>query len=204
MKAKAIDIRNLKTLGSLSKRNKAEIAQVIELYTNRRIERFDTARNLINNLSSSGKTKQQTGLDRLKYYDEVYVDRSIQYTYFKHRITNRTFKEIQAIEVERKNKAIARLKEFESLQVPLNNEPPVWRLGNMNKPATFIYVIFNSFEPINAEGVEDPYERRDFIEFMNNFKVRLLSEIKNVLDVKPLFKARLRLHMGYRFKRKSS
>ena len=47
----------------------------------------------------------------------------------------------------------------------------------MNKPATSIYVIFNSFEPINVEGVEDPYERRDFIEFMNNFIVRLLSEI---------------------------
>ena len=59
MKAKAIDIINLKTLGSLSKRNKAEIAQVIELYKERKIERFDTARNLINNLSSSGKTKQK-------------------------------------------------------------------------------------------------------------------------------------------------
>ena len=96
MKANAVDIQNLKTIGSLSKRNKAEIAQAIELYKDRRIERFDTARTLNNNLSSSVKTKQHTGLDRLKYYNEEYVDRSIQYTYFKHRITNRTFKEIQA------------------------------------------------------------------------------------------------------------
>ena len=39
------------------------------------------------------------------------------------------------------------------------------------------------------------YEGRNFIELMGDYKLRLLSEIKNALTVKPLFKARLRLHI---------
>ena len=54
MKVKAIDISNLKLLGSFSKRNTSEIGQVIDLYKDRKIERFDTARTIINNLSSGG------------------------------------------------------------------------------------------------------------------------------------------------------
>ena len=77
MKAKAIDVHNLKALGSSSKRNKVEIAQVIALYKDRKIERFDTARNMINNLSSSGKTKQQTGIDKLEFYNNQYVPRNV-------------------------------------------------------------------------------------------------------------------------------
>ena len=65
----------------------------------------------------------------------------------------------------------------------------------MNKAATFIYVIFNSLEPIIVNDVEETYERRSFTELMINYNERLLREIKKVLAVKPLFKARLRLHI---------
>ena len=81
------------------------------------------------------------------------------------------------------------------MQVSLNNGPPDWRIGNMNKPATFIYVLFNSFVPIVIEGNEEPLESRSFTELMIDYNVRLLSEMKKVLAVKPLFKARLRLHL---------
>ena len=94
-----------------------------------------------------------------------------------------------------KAKALAIFKEFEHMQVPLNNGHPDWRIGNMNKPATFIYVLFNSFVPIVIEGVEEPFSSRSFTELMNDYNERLSSDIKKVLVVKPLFKARLRLHM---------
>ena len=47
----------------------------------------------------------------------------------------------------------------------------------MHKPATYSYVIVNSFEPTVVEGVE-PYEGRSFIQLMDKYKVRLLSNIK--------------------------
>ena len=50
MKVKQIDIASLKILGGFSKRNQKGIAQVIDLFKARKIERFDTARNLINDL----------------------------------------------------------------------------------------------------------------------------------------------------------
>ena len=108
MKAKAIDIRNLKTLGSLSKRNKAEIAQVIDLYTERKIERFDTARNMINDLSSSGKTKQKTGLDKLEFYNNQYVPRnnSLNSTLSpgSNRFNKPTPEEMQKLHVKKKTR----------------------------------------------------------------------------------------------------
>ena len=79
MNVKQIDIANLKLLGGFSKRNQTEIAQVIELFKARKIERFDTARNLINELSSHGRKKQTTAKDKLQFYSEEYVSRNEQH-----------------------------------------------------------------------------------------------------------------------------
>ena len=75
MKVKAADIRNLKVLGLVSKRNTTEIAQVVKLFQERKIERFDTARSIINDLSSGGQKKQKTGLDKLEFYSSQYLSR---------------------------------------------------------------------------------------------------------------------------------
>ena len=65
MKIKHIDIANLKLLGGFSKRNQTEIAQAIELFKARKIERFDTARNFINELPPKGTSQgQRTVLQR--------------------------------------------------------------------------------------------------------------------------------------------
>ena len=48
----------------------------------------------------------------------------------------------------------------------------------MHTPATYIYIKFNSFKPIVIEGDEQLYESRNFIELMEDYKLRLLSEIK--------------------------
>ena len=73
------NIANLKVLGAFSKRNQSEIAQVVELYKARKIERLDTAKNIIVGLSSQGKKKQSTAKDKLKFYNEEYVSRAEQY-----------------------------------------------------------------------------------------------------------------------------
>ena len=44
MKTNDKNIANLKVLGAFSKRNQSEIAQVVELYKARKIERLDTAK----------------------------------------------------------------------------------------------------------------------------------------------------------------
>ena len=62
MKVKAADVRSLKVLGLVSKRNTSEIAQVVKLFQERKIERFDTARSIINDLSSGGQKKQKQDL----------------------------------------------------------------------------------------------------------------------------------------------
>ena len=49
MKVPQKDIEALKILGSRSKHNKEEIKKAIDLYQQRRIERFDTARQIIEN-----------------------------------------------------------------------------------------------------------------------------------------------------------
>ena len=79
MKVKAIDISNLKLLSSFSKRSQLEIMDVIDLYKSRQIERVDTARNIINNLSSGGKVKQLTGLDQVSFYTGHYKSRTDEY-----------------------------------------------------------------------------------------------------------------------------
>ena len=66
----------LKSMASKSKHNNAEIALVIKLYKERKIERFDTARNIINDLSSRGIVKQQKAKDKLNFYDKEYIPRS--------------------------------------------------------------------------------------------------------------------------------
>ena len=76
MKVKNIDIQQLKTLGHSSKHNKTEISKVIDLFTSRKIERFDTARNIINELSSKGILKQQNAKDKLNFYENEYTPRS--------------------------------------------------------------------------------------------------------------------------------
>ena len=79
MKVKQHDIMHLTLIGGLSKKNQSEIAQVIELFKDRKIERFDTARNLIHSLSSQGKKQQSVAKDKVKFYDEHYLSRKDQY-----------------------------------------------------------------------------------------------------------------------------
>ena len=79
MKVKAADIRDLKVLGLVSKRNTSEIAQAIKLFQERKIERFDTARSIINDLSSGGQKKQKIGLDKLEFYGKQYISRKEEY-----------------------------------------------------------------------------------------------------------------------------
>ena len=79
MKVKAVDMQYLKYVSSFSKRNTSEIDQVIKLFQERKIERFDTARSIIDNLSSGGKKKQKAGLDKLEFYNKEYISRQEQY-----------------------------------------------------------------------------------------------------------------------------
>ena len=46
-------------MATLSKQIKAQIDEAIKLYQDRKIERFDTARSVINNLSSRRLQKQE-------------------------------------------------------------------------------------------------------------------------------------------------
>ena len=77
-------------------------------------------------------------------------------------------------------------------QAVLNNGAPFWTVGDLKRPATFISVEFNSHQPMSPL---EPGERRTFIQFMANYHERLLREIQKALKVKPVFKARLRLHL---------
>jgi hypothetical protein len=70
------DIEALKYLGAKSKQNKEEIKKAIDLYQSRKIERFDTARNIITKLSSKGEINQQTAKDKLKFYEDEYIPRA--------------------------------------------------------------------------------------------------------------------------------
>ena len=76
MKAKKMDIDQLKIIGAHSKHNPAEIKKVIDLFKSRKIERFDTARNIIVGLSSRGVIKQQKAKEKLNFYDKIYIPRS--------------------------------------------------------------------------------------------------------------------------------
>ena len=76
MKVSSINMHLLKSMASKSKHNNAEIALAIKLYKERKIERFDTARNIINDLSSRGIVKQQKAKDKLNFYDKEYIPRS--------------------------------------------------------------------------------------------------------------------------------
>ena len=67
----------------------------------------------------------------------------------------------------------------------------------MNKPATYIYVKINSFEPIDEDGFEETYERRNFIELMNNYTERFLSEIKCIHSTKSFL--RVIHHFGFMY-----
>ena len=76
MKAHTETVEALKQLAAASKYNKEQINEVIELYKIRKIERFDTAKCIIDNLASRGKQRQNKGLDKLDYYKNVYASRS--------------------------------------------------------------------------------------------------------------------------------
>ena len=89
MKAKVIDIQSLKPLASSSKRNTAEKARVIDLYTERKIERFDTARTIINELSSPYIKNQKIALEKLELYANEYVSRKEQHEPGENPILNR-------------------------------------------------------------------------------------------------------------------
>ena len=75
MKVTKKDIEASKTFGAKSKHNKEETKKTIELYKDRKIERFDTAKIIINGLSSKGPAKQQNAKHRLKFYEEEYIPR---------------------------------------------------------------------------------------------------------------------------------
>ena len=77
MKAHTENAKALQQLAAASKYNKEQINEVVGLYTIRKIERFDTANCIINNLASRGKQRQNKGLDKLEYYKKnVYLSRS--------------------------------------------------------------------------------------------------------------------------------
>ena len=79
MKAHTENVKSLQQLAASSKYNKEQIKEVIDLYKIRKIERFDTAKCIIDNLASRGKQRQNKGLDKLDYYKNVYVSRSEKY-----------------------------------------------------------------------------------------------------------------------------
>ena len=70
-----IDIAQLRSIGSKSKHNRDDIEKTIDLFKARKIERFDTARNIINDLSSRGVAKQQNAKDKLNFYENEYIPR---------------------------------------------------------------------------------------------------------------------------------
>ena len=76
MKAKKMDVDQLRIIGTHPKHSPTEIKQAIELFKSRKIERFDTARTIIEGLSSRGAIKQQKAKEKLSFYEEIYVPRS--------------------------------------------------------------------------------------------------------------------------------
>ena len=77
MKVPKKDIEALKYFGAKSKQNKEEIKKAIDLYQNRKIERFDTALQIVTKLSSKGEINQQKAKDKLKFYEYEYIPRRI-------------------------------------------------------------------------------------------------------------------------------
>ena len=71
-----MDADQLKITGAHSKHHLAEIKQAIEVFKSRKSERFDTARTIIEGLSSRGVIKQQKANEKLNFYEEMYVPRS--------------------------------------------------------------------------------------------------------------------------------
>jgi hypothetical protein len=69
------DIEALKILGSKSKYNKKKLKKTIELYKDRRIERFDTTKIIIDGLAFRGPSKQQKAKDKLNFYEKEYIPR---------------------------------------------------------------------------------------------------------------------------------
>ena len=76
MKPTQKNVKALQQLAAASKYNTEQTNEVIQLYQNRKIERFDTAKCIINNLASRGKQRQNKGLDKLDYYKNINVSLS--------------------------------------------------------------------------------------------------------------------------------
>ena len=70
------NIKALENQGENSKYNQNEIKRVIELYMLRKIERFNTARNIIKGLISRNILGRNKALNKLKFYEEEYIPRS--------------------------------------------------------------------------------------------------------------------------------
>ena len=90
--------------------------------------------------------------------------------------------------LKKKRETIQKRKHKLASLVSLINAPAVWKIGDMNRPATYIYVLFNSFQPIINEHYTEEYERRDFIEFMSSFNLRFLSEINKIFSINQYLK----------------
>ena len=56
-------------------KTKKKIKRLIDLYQTRKIERFDTARQIITKLSSKGEINQQTAKNKLNFYEDEYIPR---------------------------------------------------------------------------------------------------------------------------------
>ena len=68
MKVPIVNIESLQQLAAASNYNKELVNEATKLYQDRKIERFDTAKCIINNLASRGQQRQQKGIDKLNYY----------------------------------------------------------------------------------------------------------------------------------------
>ena len=172
MKAKKMDIDQLKIIGAHSKHNPAEIKQVIDLFKSRKIERFDTARNIIEGLSSRGAIKQQKAKEKLNFYDEIYVPRS-----------------------DPKSKTLPLGSNSFIKPKPESNPEKlaILIIGDMNKAKTFIDLRFisTSRSPfINGHG----NDMRSFQELINPHRSRVYNALKDAIKVKKSMKIRLRFH----------
>ena len=77
MKVTQENVKALQQLAASSKYNKELINDVIQLYKDRKIERFDTARTIIDGLASRGPAKRSKAMHKLNFYQNEYMPRRI-------------------------------------------------------------------------------------------------------------------------------
>ena len=76
MKVKNLDITALNSSLSSSKFNVEQIKEVIHLYGEGIINQYIVAYNIILDLSSRWKSRQNQGIQKLDYYKKIYVSRA--------------------------------------------------------------------------------------------------------------------------------